>query len=113
METKYVVIITVACLVGGLAGGYVLASNLFQNQLAAYEIEVTSMETAYNASLAQLQAKDAVIQAKEAQLQALRAVIDSNVAQIDVMNAQVIELMALTQSQQNLIQLMKIQLGIP
>ena len=37
MDTKYIVIMA-ACVIGGLAGGYLIANNLMQNQLTAYNL---------------------------------------------------------------------------
>jgi peptidoglycan hydrolase CwlO-like protein len=67
MNSKFY-IITIACLVGGLAGGYLIANNMFQNQLAVYDLRIQSVESAMNASTAQIQALQAEIQTRDAQI---------------------------------------------
>jgi peptidoglycan hydrolase CwlO-like protein len=109
MNSK-VYIIVIAALVFGLAGGYLLANNLFQNQMATNDLRVRSAETALNATQAQLLAKDAQFLAQKAQLDASSAQIQALSAQIEAMSSQIQQLQVLTQSQNALIELLQTQL---
>ena len=99
-------LVAIACLIGGLAGGYLIANNLSQNRLAAYELQIQAQE-------AQMQSNDAQIQAQVAQIQAQEALIQAYDAQIQVKDAQIQQLTVLTQSQYELIQLLEAQLATP
>jgi hypothetical protein len=78
METKFYFMATIL-LIGGLVGGYIVASTNQQNQAMVYELR--------------LQSKDTELQTKNTQLLAKEALIQQQVA--------------LTQSQENLIQRLK------
>jgi hypothetical protein len=140
MDSK-LYLIAIACIIGGLAGGYLIANTLSQNQSVAYELRIKSIENAVNASEArvqvleaeilakdaqiqaqeariqsddaQIQAKGVLIQAQEAQIQAQEALNLANAAQIEAKDAQIRQLTLLTQSQYELIQLLQAQLTTP
>lgn len=78
METKFYFIATIL-LIGGLVGGYLVASTSQQNQAIIYELRI--------------QSKDAELQTQDTQLLAKDAIIQQQVA--------------LTQSQENLIMQLK------
>jgi hypothetical protein len=61
MESKFYFITTIL-LIGGLVGGYLVASTNQQNQAILYELRLQSKDSELQTKVAQLQAKDALIQ---------------------------------------------------
>ena len=119
MNSKFY-ILAVACLIGGLAGGYLLGANASQSQLAAYEAQIQNTNSALDASEAQILVKDAEIQAKEALIQALQAqvqaqesLLQANAAQIEAQGVQISQLTILSENQADMIQLLQAALTLP
>jgi peptidoglycan hydrolase CwlO-like protein len=95
MDSKFY-ILAVACLIAGLAGGYLLGSNSTQSQLAVVNAQIQNTKTALSASEAQvlamsaeIQAKDALIQSQLDQLKAQKDLIDADAAVIQAKDNQI------------------------
>jgi hypothetical protein len=99
MDSK-IILIAAICLIGGLVGGYLIASTTLQNEVAAYQLRTQSQD-------AEITAKDALIQAKDTQLQAEDTEIQAKNAQLQVQATQLQEQSTLIQSQEGILQQLK------
>jgi hypothetical protein len=61
MDSKFYFLATI-CLIGGLVGGYLIASTNLQNQTLTYELRLQSKDAELSSKDTQLQAKDTIIQ---------------------------------------------------
>ena len=109
MDSK-LYLVAVACIIGGLAGGYLISNTLSQNQLAAIDLQIQSIENAVNASEARVQVLEAEIRAKDAQIQSQAAQIQSLEAQVQAQTAQIQSADAQIQSKDILIQTQETQI---
>jgi SMC interacting uncharacterized protein involved in chromosome segregation len=124
MNPRFYYIVAFVCLVGGFAGGYLVASGANQSQMTAYRLQLQSMEQAKNASNVNIQALESQILAKDAQIMAMNTQVQSlnnivqakgdqiqaDIAQMQEKDALIQQLTALTAKQYELIQLLKSQL---
>jgi hypothetical protein len=99
MDSKFYFLATI-CLIGGLVGGYLIASTTLQNQNVAYELKFQSQD-------AELTAKDALLQAKDTQLQTQTTLIQSQEAELKSKDTQLQAQNTLIQTQENLLQQLK------
>jgi len=84
MDSKFYFLATI-CLIGGLVGGYLIASTNLQNQILTYELRLQSKD-------AELSSKDTQLQAKDTIIQTLTKMIDSQDVLIQELKANVTKL---------------------
>lgn len=99
MDSKIYLIATI-CLIGGLVGGYLIASTTLQNQVVAYQLRIQSHD-------AEITAKDALIQAKDVQIQANNVEIQAKDAQLQAQATQLQAQSTLIQTPESLLQQLK------
>lgn len=84
MDSKFY-FLAVVCLIGGLVGGYLIASTTLQNQTLTYELRLQSKDAELSSLNTQLEAKDITIHT-------LTTMIDSQDALIQELKANVTKL---------------------
>jgi len=99
MDSKFYILVII-CLIGGLVGGYLIASTNLHNQIVTYELRIQSQDVELNAKDALFQAQDSQLQAKDSQLQAQEAEIQAQDTQLQAQST-------ILQTQENLLQQLK------
>jgi hypothetical protein len=105
MNSKLYILI-VACIIGGIAAGYLTANNLFQNQVGTYEKQIQLKDATLNATAAQIQAKNSLIQSQLDQIDSQKTLLQANTDQINALKLEIEQLKALNKTQNDLIQLL-------
>jgi TolA-binding protein len=100
MESKFYILVII-CLIGGLVGGYLIASTTLHNQVVTYELKIQSQDAELTAKDALLQAQDSQLQAKDAQLQAQSTLIQTQENLLQQLKANVTKLQELIESINN------------
>lgn len=94
MDSKFY-FLAVVCLIGGLVGGYLIASTTLQNQTLTYELRLQSKDAELSSLNTQLEAKDTtihtlttMIDSQDALIQELKANVTKLQEQLDLLASQ-------------------------
>ncbi|MGD0804196.1 MAG: hypothetical protein ABSA11_09005 [Candidatus Bathyarchaeia archaeon] len=99
MDSRFYLLLLIG-VIGGLIGGYFIASTLLQNQIGAYEVRIQSQD-------AVITTKDALLQVQDTQIKAQDTQIKAQDTQIKAQDQQLQAQSTLIQTQENLLQQLK------